>query len=137
MNKTGRALLTLILSCALPMVIAGVARAEDAAVANTPAKKSVMKEVQGKLVHADRRAISVEYALKAGKAAEVLLPIGDETTLDHVSTYENLKPGDLVRVKYRQVYTDGKNGERVIVQTLATHISLIRPATAHALRSTQ
>lgn len=101
---------------------------------STP-EKLAYKEATGTVVHVGKQAISVEYLVTKEGSYEMLLPVGQETKLKHVRSFDELKRGDTVRVKYEQVYREGEKGERVILKTTATEIALVRSAPRGGLTS--
>lgn len=86
------------------------------------------KEVMGEVASVSSSSISVEYSRTKQGSYEMLLPVGTETRFERLKSLAEVKAGDTVRVRYAQTYKDGEDGKRIVLKTLATHISLVRPA---------
>jgi len=94
--------------------------------------------VTGEIVTATKHAISVEFARTATATEEMLLPLDAKVKVEGPKKLADLRPGDRVRVQYRQTYREGKNGERITLKTLATKIVLLRTAAPEgSLRSNE
>jgi hypothetical protein len=93
--------------------------------------KTETKQVTGQLVMVRKNKISVEYATKEDGSYEMLLPITSDVRFKHVRGLEQLQPGDTVTVEFEQTYRDPEDGERVILNTVAKEIQLVK----HAVQS--
>ncbi len=92
--------------------------------------------VTGELVMVKPTVISVEYSRKAHESNEMLLPLGNHTRFEYVKDLSELKRGDTVTVHYDRAYRDGpKAGERTLVKTVATTITLVKHASGTKLNS--
>ena len=98
-------------------------------------EKVDVKAVTGQVVHVGKRAISVEYATTADGSFEMLLPVNQDTTFQHLKGLADLARGDTVKVQYRQTYTDTEKGERITRATVATNIALVRRVPQQAFDS--
>lgn len=101
----------------------------------SPEEKVAANEVKGRVVTITKRAISVEYDSKEQASYEMLLPLAKDIRLSHLQDLSELKQGDTVRVKYEQTYTENDKGERMILKTLATDLTLLRSAPKNSLSS--
>ena len=105
------------------------------AVVSRPAHASEAEEklyeatVSGEIVSTNRQALSVEYAKTNSTSEEMLLPVDDKVEVSGPKSLAELKPGDRVSVSYRQTYREDKDGQRIVLKTMATKISLLRSAT--------
>lgn len=91
--------------------------------------------VTGTVGSVSKQAISVEYSRTKTGSYEMLLPLTEETRLEHLKSLDELKTGDTIRARYQQTYREGDKGERIILKTAATEIALIRRAPEQALSS--
>ena len=92
---------------------------------------TITQEVTGTVVAMTKQSISVEYA-KTDASYELLLPFGNNLQLEHLKSLSELKQGDTVSVQYQQTYKDHDKGEREILKTVATRLTLVRSATPQA-----
>lgn len=95
---------------------------------DAPEEKVESKEVTGEVASVSASAISIEYSKTKQGSYEMLLPVGKETRLERLKSLVELKARDTVRVRYEQTYKEDDKGERIVLKTLATQISLVRPA---------
>ena len=93
------------------------------------------KTVTGQVGAVTKRSISVEYSQTANGGYEMLLPLAKDVRFEHLKDLTELKRGDTVTVTYDQTWKEGDKGERVILKTVATTISLVKRAPKQALRS--
>lgn len=91
--------------------------------------KKLRKVVEGKVVHVTKRAISVEYEMKAQESNEMLLPLSADLTLEGgIKELSQLKFGDQVKVGIEQTYKDNPDGTKTILKTEALVVALIQRA---------
>ena len=98
-------------------------------------EKIQSKQVTGELVAVSKQGISVEYSSTPQESYEIFLPITHQTRLKQMKTFSDLQVGDKVMVDYEQTYQENKKGERIILKTVATRISLVKKSTQQALVS--
>ena len=125
-NEASLFLLALLLSLMVPAV--------EGAVSEQP-EQLEMKEVTGALVYKTGQVLTLEYSKSPKGSYEVVLPMGKDVRLERLRDLAELQTGDILRVRYREVSKPGKTGEKVIVRTEATNVSLVRKATPDALVS--
>lgn len=111
---------TCLTVCVMAMALPCVVLASEESVA--------YDEVRGQVTSVTKRAISVEYAQKNNASYEMLLPFTQDIRLSHLRNLSELKPGDTVKVRYTQTYRENDKGEKVILNTVATDLALIRRA---------
>lgn len=93
-----------------------------------PEPKVTEGQMRGEVSAVSREGISVEYARTKDSASEMYLPLDQDVEFTRLAGVSDLRPGDRVAVHYRQTYRDGPEDERVILNTVATHIALMRRA---------
>ena len=109
---------------------AGATFAETSSPAGVGAEGTVVsKEVTGDVVYVGKRAISVEVSRTTASSTEMLLPVNEETTLELLRSFAELKRGDTVRVRYDQTVKENiDGGDPLILKTVATTVTLVRRA---------
>ena len=90
----------------------------------------VRKVVEGRLVHAGKRAISVEYDTTSEGSFEMSLPLAEGVEVRGAASVADLKYGDKVKVGIEQSFRPGDDGAPVLVKTEALVIVLLEPAQA-------
>ena len=98
-------------------------------------EKMEYKTVTGAVVFVNGQSIGVEYSRTAKGSYEMILPVSQETQLDHLISLSEIKVGDTIAAKYRQTYKENDKGERIVLNTTATTIALVRRAPEQALSS--
>lgn len=91
-------------------------------------EKVAYKEVTGTVTYVGKRAMNVEYAVTKEGSYEMMLPYDASVRVARVRSLADFKQGDTVRVKYRQTYRHGDKGEKIVLDTVATEIALVRSA---------
>ena len=93
----------------------------------------VYSEVTGEISAVNRHGIAVEYShSKEGSSSEeVYLPIEGNVEvrmLGRIMTVNELKPGDIVNVRYAKIYQVAEDGKQTHIKTLAKSITVLTPA---------
>ena len=96
-----------------------------------------MSSVTGTIVTMTKRAISVEYEATGDQTSEMLLPFASNVAVERVQSLKELKPGDTVKVDYRQRSLDDADGTHRILKTVATTITLVRSGSVKSFGSVE
>ena len=85
-------------------------------------------EVEGTVSAVTPQGIAVEYARAGNAAQEVFLPMDPNAKFSKVQRLAELKLNDTVYVHYQRTYRDDKDGQHVVLKTVATQVELLKPA---------
>ena len=102
---------------------AGIARAEEEM--TTEDQKMKAGELTGTVSSVGKNFINVEYSKNKGNSKEMFLPLSNNVQLENFQNLNQLKFGDKVHVQYQQTYKEEKDGEKIILKTVVTGISLL------------
>ena len=133
-DRTGVALLV-VAGMALGALETPVKAAEQGL--SDPEIHVASKTVTGTIVAMTKRSLSVEYSNTAQESFELLLPFGDEMSLERIKSVSELKRGDTVSVGYRQFSRDDGAGNRTILKTAIASIALVKSGATGILGSTE
>ena len=98
-------------------------------------EKVVSATVTGTVSTVSKDFINVEYSKAKGSAHEMFLPLSDKVHLENFQSLKELKFRDAVRVRYQQTYKEDKDGNRVVLKTVATEIARVEKPRDPGLRS--
>lgn len=110
------------------MVFLGLTGIGSAVGTSEPEQKVEYKEVTGEVSAVSKRGIAVEYSRTRTGSSEMFLPFADHVKLQRVQDLTQLQPGDTVKVRFEQTYTEDKDGERTVLKTTATEVEMMRRA---------
>jgi len=103
-------------------------KAAAAPPAATPPLTVTRRVVEGRVMHAGKRSISVELEATADASTEMLLPLAGNVEIRGVKSVAELKYGDHVKVGIEQSFRTGDDGKPVLVKTEALVIVLLKAA---------
>jgi len=115
------------------------------AVAQAGEEKVSSGVATGEVVGMNRYQIQLETESKGPVSREIVIPLPraeagekekeDEVQLSHLRSLADIQEGDVVRVEYRDRYTEEADGTRADFKRRASRITLVRRATSGELRS--
>lgn len=120
-----------LLVCAMAAGMSSAALAAEPG-ASVPHEKEEGKveygEVTGTVSAVSKQGVAVEYSRTKQGSYEMFLPIAEGIRLSRIQSLTDVKPGDTVKVGYQQTVKEDGKGKRVVLKTVATELTFLKPA---------
>lgn len=97
-----------------------------------PKEKKIEKTVTGNVVFIRKNKMSVEFGEDANGGQELLLSLDKDVKVKHAKNFAQIKQGDLVQVKYEEIYLDPKekDGEPTVLKMTGKEITFLKSVPA-------
>lgn len=128
MRRTVGLFLVCVAAAGLGADVSAAEQGASPALRQEQTPKTEMVRVTGQVSAVSRQGIAVEYAKTSKGSKEMYLPLAEKVRLQRLQDVRELKAGDTVEIQYQRTYQEGEKGKRIILDTMAMEIRLLKKA---------